>query len=171
MSRFKAAIAAVAGIVAKAMPGQHEEKITAAVDIFVPDHATRTETALFEHSRLERLAKDGERCWICNRTAEESGHPLEAHHDGIERSFAEGKIRWDLVRIDFPNYDWANFDESKPYVFVDDMMAQGLILCKEHHTGEGTGIHFVPYPLWVMQRYLVEGYQYSPGEVIVHQLT
>lgn len=170
MSQLKAVVKKAVAAVKKAV-GKREAKLTFSVDVLAPAHAARTATALFEKTRLERIEQDHGRCWICNRTAEESGHPLEAHHSGIERSFAEGDMDWELVKQDFPNFDWNSFDPAKPYDFVDDMMAQGLILCKEHHTGEGTGIHFMPYSLWVMQRYLKAGYQYTPGEVIIHELT
>ena len=148
----------------------HEEKETLTVEVCVPGHPPRTETPLFEKTRKELLEKQP-RCWVCNRTAEESGAPLEAHHMGIERSFATAPIDWALVKEDFPNFDWANFDESNPLAFVDDMLAQGRVLCKEHHTGKGTGIHNLPYPLFVLQRYLKAGYQFTPSEVILHEET
>ena len=147
----------------------HKEKETLAVDINIPGHDPRTTTALFRNSRKELIERDAGRCYICNRNAEESGHPLEAHHTGIERSFATAPIDWEVVKKDFPHFDWASFDESKPLDFVDDMMGQGLLLCKDHHTHPDTGIHTLPWPLFIMQRYLKAGYQFTDLETIVHE--
>lgn len=150
------------------MTKAHEEKEVIQVDVFGPEHADRTDTPLFESTRKALLAKH-DRCFICGRTAEEAGHPLEAHHLGIERQYAEAPIDWAKVKQDYPNFDWSTFDESKPYAFVDNMEAQGMVLCKPHHTGKFTGVHYLPYSLWIMQRYLKDGYQFSPNEVIHHQ--
>ncbi|MDR3480645.1 MAG: hypothetical protein P4L91_08005 [Burkholderiaceae bacterium] len=146
----------------------HEEKETLSVDVFGPAHADRTTTTIFVHSKAKLEEREHGRCWICGCTAEEAGHPLEAHHLGIERQFAEAAIEWGKVKADFPNFDWANFDQTKPYTFVDNMLAQGTLLCKPHHTGKFTGIHSLPYSLWIMQRYLTDGVQFSPNEVIHH---
>jgi len=48
------------------------------------------------------------------------------------------------------------------------MEAQGLVLCKDHHTHPETGIHTLPWPLFVMQRYLKSGYKFTPTETIQH---
>lgn len=150
----------------------HEEKETLAVDVNVPGHEQRgSGSALFERTRKQLIAREAGRCWICGRTAEESGHPLEAHHLGIEWSFAEAQIDWATVKKDFPSFDWDNFDESRPFDFVDNMLAQGLLLCKDHHTHPDTGVHTLPWPLFVMQRYLKAGYKFTKLETIVHDHT
>ena len=77
-------------------------------------------------------------------------------------------IDWKKVAEDFPAFDWHNFDPAKPGEFVDNMVAQGLILCKEHHTHPETGIHTLPWPIFVMQRYLKDGYKFNDLEVIHH---
>lgn len=159
------------------MTDAHEETKTLSVDVNIPEHADRTETSLYRNSREAMFlfpplivfrAKPGE-CFICQKTEEELGEPLQSHHFGIERCYAEAEnIDWDLVARDFPSFDWATFDPKRPYQFVDDMTAQGLPLCLEHHIGKYTGIHFLPMPLWLMQRYLPNGYQFSPNEIIRH---
>jgi hypothetical protein len=147
---------------------EHELKETLTVDVITPAHEARTTTRLFELSKKQLMKReDPPRCWICRRTADEVG-PLEAHHAGIERSFAEGEIDWEIVKQDFPHYDWTHFDPANPYAFVDDMEAQGILLCKTHHTGKGTGIHTIPEPLWRLQRYLKDGVQFTPTETIHH---
>jgi hypothetical protein len=148
----------------------HEEKETLQVDVNLPAHAPRTATALFERTRKLLITKAGGRCHICGRTAAEVG-PLEAHHFPIERSLAEA-VDWGpkaQIRLDFPQFDWAAFDKARdPYLFVDDMTINGLLLCKPHHTGVDEGIHMLPHPLWIAQRYAREGYQFSGVEIIHH---
>jgi len=152
----------------EAMIKAHEEKELIQVDVFSSDHADRVTTSIFKKTRLKLIEREGARCFICNQTAEEVGHPLEAHHLGIERQYAEAPIDWELVKKDYPHFEWDKFDPADPYAFVDNMEAQGLLLCKPHHTGKDSGIHFMPYSFWIMQRYLKEGYQFSPTEVIHH---
>ena len=155
----------------------HEEKETLHVDVYIPAHPPRVTTNLFRRTKQKimavasilgfRLFRDKGRCWICGRTEEEAG-PLEAHHFGIERAFIDAPLRWDIIRKDFPSFDWDSFDPTHPEGFVDDMLAQGVLLCKEHHTGPDTGIHTLPFNLWIMQRYLPEGAKFNPAEVIHH---
>lgn len=154
----------------------HEEVETLKVDVNIPGHEPRTTTALFTHSKKRLIDRDGGRCYVCQCTAEESGHPLEAHHHPIERSFAN-MIDWTLFRIDCeagmwgPHaqaFNWDSFSPDDPYLFVDDMMVNGMLLCKAHHTGKDEGIHDLPGPIWLAQKYGKEGYQFSTIEVIHH---
>ncbi|QOT75040.1 hypothetical protein [Cupriavidus basilensis] len=159
-----------------AVTDTHEEKETLAVDVLLPGHEARTTTPLFLHSKKALIEREGGRCFICGETAEESGHPLEAHHHPIERSLAN-MIDWASV-AEFARagalgphaaaFDWDAFDPADPYAFVDDMTVNGLLLCKAHHTGKDEGIHDMPFPLWIAQKYAREGYQFTPTEVIHH---
>lgn len=154
-------------ILAKGHTEDHEHKMTYEVEVNIPGHEDRVTTSLFTRTRKVLLESKGARCFICNRTAEEAGHPLEAHHHPIERSLAN-MVDWDLVKLDFPHFDWSKFDPANPYTFVDDMTVNGLILCKDHHIGKNEGIHMMPYPLWIIQRYGKEGYQYTEEYQIHH---
>lgn len=150
----------------------HREDETLSVSVNIPGHDPRVTTALFSRTRLTLIAREGGRCWICGRTQEESGHPLEAHHHPIERSFAE-MVDWgpdSPVRRAHPEFDWSKFDPADPYTFVDDMTVNGLLLCKDHHIGKDQGIHALPYPVWLAQRYGREGYRFSDVEIIHHSL-
>jgi hypothetical protein len=148
----------------------HKENNTFTVDVNIPGHDPRVTTPLFHKTRLELIARDGGRCWICGCTEEESGHPLHAHHYPVERSFT-GMIDFSAgskIRQDIPDFDWANFDESDPYKFVDDMMFNGRLLCEPHHIGRDQGVHTLPEPVWLAQRYGKEGYVFSSVEIIHH---
>lgn len=152
----------------------HTEKETLTVEVNIPEHAERKTTALFERTRKELLERESGRCFICNATAEEAGHPLEAHHHPIERSLAE-MIDWDRFKLDAQSgfwgeriraFDWDHFTDWTQ--FVDDMTVNGLLLCKAHHIGKDEGIHAMPLPIWIAQKYAKEGYQFSAVEVIHH---
>lgn len=155
----------------------HEERETLAVEVNIPGHEERTTTALFRHSKQKLIDRVGGRCYVCGRTGEESGHPLEAHHHPIERSLAN-MIDWDRFRLDCvagmwgeyaQSFDWSKFHDTDPYTFVDDMTVNGLLICKDHHTHKDEGIHMLPFPLWVAQKYGKEGYKFSDVEIIHHE--
>jgi hypothetical protein len=146
----------------------HEQTETLTVDVNIPGHEERTTTALFRNSKKALVLRESGRCFICGCNAEETGHPMEAHHHPIERSMAN-MIDWELVKPFFPHFDWSSFDPADPYTFVDDMTVNGLLLCKAHHTGKDEGIHDMPYPLWIAQKFGREGYQFSPIEAIHHE--
>jgi hypothetical protein len=156
----------------------HEERETLSVDVNLPGHEPRVTTSLFTHSKKKLLEREGGRCFVCGRTAEQAGHPIESHHHPIERSLAN-MIDWDRFRQDCEAgmwgshakaFDWSTFSESDPYSFVDDQMVNGLLLCADHHRGKDEGIHMLPYPLFIAQRYGKEGYQFTPSEVIHHEV-
>lgn len=136
------------------MTAAHEEKETLHVDVNIPAHPDRETTALFEHTRKELIERD-KVCFICSKPHTKES-PLEAHHSIIERCLTE--------MIDFSLLGIA----GDPYGFVDDMTRNGMLLCKEHHTGKETGIHYLPYPLWIAQKYGKEGYKFNDIEVIHH---
>lgn len=176
----------------------HEQKETLAVDVLIPGHAPRKETALFEHSRKLLIEREGGRCFISGMTAEQLGAPVEAHHHPVERCFAE-VIDWSRFATDCkaghwgPHaqaFDWDGFFKgarqmtvagetplhpdytylipADPYLFVDDMTVNGLLLGKQFHTAKDAGIHTLPFPDWIVQKYAIEGYRFSPTEVIHH---
>lgn len=163
------------------MTKAHEEKETLAVEVNIPEHPDRTTTALFTHSKKQLIERDGETCYICGEGPDKVG-PLEAHHYLIERSLTD-MIDWERVKADAlagnfgmtqaqrdaaKAFDWDGFSEADPYAFVDNMLVNGVLICKHHHTGKDEGIHNMPHPLWIAQRYGREGYRFSGVEVLDH---
>jgi hypothetical protein len=153
----------------------HDQAETLKVEVIIPGHEPRTTTELFRRSRAQLLA-ECPWCAICGATAEESGHPLEAHHHPIERSLAN-MVDWGRFADDAKRglwgdkaaaFDWSAFHPDQWETFVDDMTVNGLMLCKAHHTGGDEGIHALPFPLWIAQRYGREGYRFSAVEIIHH---
>lgn len=155
----------------------HEEKETLSIEVNIPGHDERETTSLFRRTRKKLIERDDGRCWICGATADEVG-PLEAHHHPVERSLAN-MVDWHLFRKyaelglfgeHAKAFDWSKFDPADPYSFVDNMLANGILLCKNHHVGKDEGIHTMPYPLFVAQKFAKEGYKFSDVEVIHHEL-
>jgi hypothetical protein len=154
-----------------------EQKETLQVDVDLPHDEVARAAPLFERSKkmlmehdvklVFELDRPAGRCFICQKTEAEVG-PLEAHHFALEHCFMDATLRWDLIKADFPSYDWKNFDPTHPEMFVDQMVSSGLLLCKLHHTGKDAGIHYLPFPLWLVQRYLADGIRFSPTEIIHH---
>lgn len=158
----------------------HEQRETLSVDYIIPGHAARgAATPLFVRTRKALIEREGGKCWLSGLTAEQLNAPLEAHHYPIERCFAEA-IDW----VRFSNdakfghwgpyaqaFDWATFlaaEPRDPYSFVDDMTVNGRLLGKQFHTGKDEGVHGLPEPIWLAQKYLAEGYKFSEIEVIHH---
>ena len=175
-------------------------KQTLTVEVNVPEHEKRKRSSLFTRTRLQLIDRE-DRCFICGRTAQATGHPLEAHHHPVEWSLAN-LIDWQRLSRDCkaglwgPHaaaFDWTAFfvgattapfdyvDEDSghaistsflipkdPYLFVDNMLVNGMLLCKDHHVENSEGIHAMPHPLWIAQKYAVTGYQFSKSGQIHH---
>ena len=153
----------------------HEEKQTLSVEVNLPGHAPRTQTSLFERTRKALIERDGG-CWICGCLNTHDA-PLQSHHYPVERSLATA---WDWPRfirdckagawgVHAQAFDWDSFNPANPYSFVDDQTVNGMLLCESHHIGKDTGIHTMPHPLWVWQRYAPDGYRLSDVEIVHHQ--
>lgn len=166
----------------------HERRETLNVDYIIPGHAARgAASALFKRSRQALIEREGGKCWLSGLTAAELG-PLEAHHYPVERCFAEG-VDWERFSSDCKRghwgahaaeFDWVAFFNGAargengrllpvdPYLFVDDMTVNGRLLGKPYHTGNNEGIHALPEPVWLAQKYLHEGFKFSAFEIIHH---
>lgn len=157
------------------MTAAHEEKETLSVEVEIPEHADRgAATPLFTRTKKILVERVGGRCFVCDGNEAEVG-PLQAHHYPIERSLATA---WDWPRfiadckagrwgVYCQAFHWEGFEpSSNPYQFVDDMSVNGLLLCEKHHIGKDEGIHTLPHPLWIFQKYAAEGYKMSDIEII-----
>ena len=157
------------------MTAAHEEKETLSVEVEIPEHADRgAATPLFIRTKKILVERVGGRCFVCNGNEAEVG-PLQAHHYPVERSLATA---WDWPRfiadckagkwgVYCQAFHWEGFNPTQdPYQFVDDMSVNGLLLCAKHHIGKDEGIHMLPHPLWIFQKYAAEGYKFSSLEIV-----
>jgi|WetSurMetagenome_2_1015567.scaffolds.fasta_scaffold332919_2 hypothetical protein len=138
---------------------EHEQKLTISIDIFVPDHPDRTESSVFAKARHQLISGNPHACcYVCG-----TKESLELHHDIVEWCDADG-IDWEKMKSLYPEFGWSNFDPSHPETFIDSAFNARLVLCKKHHTGKDHGIHYLPYPIWQMQRYKRADFIFSPDE-------
>ena len=104
--------------------------------------------------------------------------PLEAHHFFIERCLAN-VVDWkefceyiDRLKALVDRADAfckANPELQDVIQFVDNMEVNGMLIEKPLHTGQGKGIHNLPFPLWQGHCYGKDGYQFSQGDVLYHE--
>lgn len=162
----------------------HADKSTLTVVVNVPPHIERKASATFERTRPLLIARESDRCFICGRTSAEVGAGHEAHHCLMEWCLAYCSD-WHIVkaicldgewgesnaqRLAAKSFDWSGWDLDSPTPhqiesFVDDMTVNGQLLCKEHHTGAGTGKHEMDHPRWVAQRFVKDGYVLINGDL------
>lgn len=156
---------------------QHVQHETNEWDVIITNHKPRgAATPLFHKTKQALIDREGGRCQMSGMSAEESGHPLEAHHWPVERCFAEaGMVDWALFAEQAkagrygPHakaFDWASFDPEKWETFVDDMRYNGLLLAKQFHIGKDMGIHMMPHPIWIAQGFVKDGIQFNHLETI-----
>ena len=130
----------------------HTESLTLRLVVAYPAHAPRESDKHYVafHQARARLEKAGAlKCWIGN--ADCSGGPIELHHDKVEFSLANDV---DVGKFD-EAYGLHLTDEADFLAYVE---SEGnlLALCAYHHRGGG-GIHCLPGPLWIVQRYIKNG--------------
>ena len=139
--------------------GEHEEKITISVDVFVPDHPDRTNTPIFAHSRRVLIANNPNACCeVCGIKED-----LELHHEHVEWCDSDG-VDWEKIKKDVPDFNWDGFNPDAPETFIDSVFNANRVLCKKHHIGKDHGIHYLPYPIWQMQKYKKDTFVFSPDE-------
>lgn len=134
---------------------EHEQTTTLHIDIFYPDHAVRTESALFRKTKHQLVAVLDTPCYVCG-----TKEHREVHHWHAEWADSEG-IDWDKMRTLHPAFDWSTFKEPSDFIDSEYNMK---ILCAKHHRGINHGIHMVPLPMWEMQRIQKADFVFSPDE-------
>lgn len=154
----------------------HDEH-RALTDIVVdPDHEARTESAEFRAAK-KRLKEDGHyKCYICGTT-----EGLQVHHRACEYMF-ENIVDFDKLKEfveEWDIYGYGRLLKAKPITSADDIRNQ-MVLCQEHHTGVdkndgggATGIHYLPFPEWIIQKLALDGANPVPqkGETIAQAET
>jgi hypothetical protein len=136
--------------------------------IHYPIHEERKTTSIFRKTRNELIIKRKLTCFICNKGNEDQ--PLEAHHFYCEK-YAQTMIDWEKFGIFAKkcyniqtgeniaaNFDW-NEVKQNPNIFVDSIYNM-IVLCKQHHTSGNKGIHHVPFPDWILQKYPSDGFEF-----------
>ena len=126
------------------IPGEHLVTDTIHYQVYYPNHDHRSTSNRFNRTKHELIHIKDVPCWICG-----SKEKREVHHFHVEWAFSDG-VDWEKMKNLHPTYDWSQF--KIPEDFVDHEYNM-MVLCEDHHRGPGTGIHHIPYPIWVMQKH------------------
>ena len=134
--------------------------------IHYPEHKKRVETTIFRHTRKEL---ENMPCFICGKCKIDDNISNEIHHYYIQK-VATSAIDWikfgEFAEICYniqtgiligDKFDWKEVKKN-PDIFVDSPYNM-IVLCKNHHTGR-CGIHHVPYPDWILQKFAIEGFKF-----------
>ncbi len=132
------------------MIAAHVQRTTLHIVECVPPHEARAgdpHYASFRRARARLAANGLLRCWIGN--ADCAGE-IELHHDKVEFSLQSG--------IDVAKLDQAFGLHLDDAAFADWVNSEGnlLPLCRLHHIGI-QGIHVLPYPVWLPQKFYRDG--------------
>jgi hypothetical protein len=134
-----------------------------------PHHKKRSDSAIYKKTHHDLIHVKYLPCFICGAINNENG-PLETHHFYCEKA-AQNAIDWKAFGEFAKNchniqtgenigahFDWAHVAEN-PDIFVDSPQNM-IVLCKEHHTSGNKGIHHVPFPEWILQKYPKDGFEF-----------
>ena len=109
-----------------------------------PEHPQRNTTAF--RKSVNQLKADGHFKCLCGATEN-----LEVHHIS-EFCFEEDTdfVMLEKILMHFDPYGYSKAMIGQPITSVDDIRNL-IVLCKPHHTGKGTGVHEMDFPLWIRQ--------------------
>jgi hypothetical protein len=140
----------------------HETLESVATVEMTPPHPPRTETPEYRRAHSFLINRKNAPCHICGvtkRTLKNAAKnpygatQMETHHYPIERSLVDACDPAKVHR-DFPQV----YDRASLLAFVDSP-ANLLVLCDQCHRSPERGIHHLLTQDWIVQRYLVTGYQ------------
>jgi hypothetical protein len=131
-----------------------------------PEHELRKQTSIYRHTHESMKHMP---CFICNKTNKKDNIPIETHHFYVEKA-AQNAIDWikfgefakhatNLQTGESLNhFNWNEVQQNSD-LFVDSPYNM-IVLCKEHHTSGNKGIHHVPFPDWILDKFAKQGYSF-----------
>jgi hypothetical protein len=131
-----------------------------------PSHEPRKSSSIYRktHKQMQHMP-----CFICGKTNKKDNIYVETHHFYIEKA-AENAIDWKVfgefadkcynmqTGESLAKFDWDEVAKN-PDLFVDSQQNM-IVLCKQHHTSGSFGIHHVPFPDWILQKFPKDGFQF-----------
>jgi len=140
--------------------------MTSHYTVHYPAHEERKNSSIYNktHAKMKTMP-----CFICGKTNAKDGIHVETHHFYCEKAF-QNAFDWKKFgefaqtcynehtgELIGPNFDWTEVAKN-PDLFVDSPYNM-IVLCKEHHTSGSRGIHHVPFPEWLAQKFAKDGFQ------------
>jgi hypothetical protein len=150
------------------MENYHSMEETEHFKVNYPNHVKRTSSHEYEQTHKYLCKQLNLGCFICGKN-----HPeeiTETHHYFCEYADMNGydwisfgkwatetELRNPQTGHEFAGeFDWEKVQEN-PTLFVDSIYNM-VVLCEKHHRDTATGIHHVPYPLWLSQKFAKDGF-------------
>jgi DNA gyrase/topoisomerase IV subunit A len=148
----------------------HIKKMTNHYTTHYPSHEPRKNSTIYTKTHHELCHVRDLPCFICRKTNKKDGCITETHHFYVEKA-GENAIDWhtfgEHAKICYniqtgenigDTFDW-NEVAKNPDIFVDSKYNM-IVLCKEHHTSGNKGIHHVPFPDWILQKYAKKDFEF-----------
>jgi len=148
----------------------HNQKMSSHYIVNFPNHEKRKESSTYRKTHHSMCVDKNIPCFICGKTQQGSHISLETHHFYCEKA-AQNAIDWlkfgefakNCYNIQTGEYignkfDWSKVEEN-PDIFVDSEYNM-IVLCKEHHISGTKGVHHVPFPNWILQKYPKDDFQF-----------
>jgi hypothetical protein len=136
-----------------------------------PEHGPRKSDHhynIFERARHHLIDVLGVGCWIGGATQQQiyeglpSGHrchgatQLEAHH-AIAEFAGLNAVDWRKVAVDFPE---LGVHSNEDFLRAANDEGGLMILCSVHHRSPSKGIHSITYPVWQLDRYAQDDWEF-----------
>lgn len=143
------------------MPHEMKHSVTEFVEI--PDHAKRTESALFSRNKRTLVRQLDLPCWVCGNRDHREVHHI---HEWALWGALDPDKALDTLHV-FDPYGFTHQIGEKPLESPDDIRNL-LVLCGHceingvpvpggHHRGVDAGIHDLTFPTWIAQRAVKPG--------------
>jgi hypothetical protein len=154
--------------------GAHYLRQTLREIVAYPPHGPRNtdpQARVFKTARKHLIYTLETGCWIGGATINDiragvpKGHrcygakQLEAHHS-IAEFAGLNEEDWRKVAKDFPR---LGIDSDESFRRAANSEGGLLILCDIHHRAASRGIHMISYPVWLLDRYAQDDWEFNPG--------
>lgn len=148
----------------------HQRNMSNHYVVNYPNHEKRKDSTIYTKTHHELCHIKDFPCFICGKTQKKNNISLETHHFYCEKA-AENAIDWQVFG-EFAkhtyniqtgenigqHFDWQEVAKN-PDIFTDSPHNM-IVLCKEHHISGSRGIHHVPFPDWILQKYPKDNFQF-----------
>ncbi len=145
-------------------------KVSSHYTVNYPTHEKRKNSALYNRTHRELCYTKNIGCFICGKNNKDNKISTETHHFYIEKvgtnaidwhkfgKFASSCYNIQTGEFLGDKFDWEKVAEN-PEIFVDSKYNM-VVLCKEHHISGTKGVHHVPFPDWVLQKFAKDNYEF-----------
>jgi len=146
----------------------NQRKMSSHYTVNYPNHERRKNSSIYNKTHHNLVKIKCIPCFICNKSEKEG--QLETHHFYCEKA-AQNAIDW-LKFGEFAkncyniqtgvnigeHFNWKEVQKN-PDIFVDSEYNM-IVLCQEHHRSGNKGIHHVPFPDWILQKYPINNFDF-----------